>query len=198
MEFAKGKLQCQNPPWKADFGTLTGLFFLRIMDNVKTIYAVVLVSLFVFFWGAGTAAAEEAVIPFRFSIGLGAEGNKNTKENIAIAGVLTNDFSLNARLSIGSRLGFSYNFDDLGTLEAGILFRVYFLSKNSSGPFIQADGGLSYIFRRNDIHDDMCTEFLYGGTLGWRFRIKSFYFEPYGRGGYPFIWGGGLVMGVSL
>jgi hypothetical protein len=126
------------------------------------------------------------------------EGNKNTKENAAMAGVLTNDFALNTRISTGTRLGFSHNFADLGTLEAGIMLRVYFLSWNSSGPFIQADGGLSHIFWRNDAHDDMFTEFLYGGTLGWRFRVGSVYFEPYGRGGYPFIWGGGLVMGVSL
>jgi hypothetical protein len=140
----------------------------------------------------------EAAAPFRFSIGLGVEGNKNTKENAAIAGVLTNDFALNTRFSIGSRLGFSHNFADTGTLEAGIMFRVYFLSRNSSGPFIQADGGVSHIFRRDDVHDDMRTKFLGGGTLGWRFRAGSVYFEPYGRGGYPFIWGGGLVMGVSL
>jgi hypothetical protein len=168
------------------------------MNIVKTIRLMVFVSFFALFWGAGNAAAEEAAVPFRFSIGLGVEGNKNTKENAAVAGVLTNDFALNARFSIGSRLGFSYNFADLGTLEGGIMFRVYVLSGNSSGPFIQADGGVSYIFWRDDARDDMFTKFLYGGTLGWRFHIGSFYIEPYGRGGYPFIWGGGLVMGMSL
>jgi hypothetical protein len=169
-----------------------------ILDRVRVIKLPLVIVVFVLFLGAGTVSAEEAPIPFRFSLGWGGEGNQNTKENVAIAGVLTNDFALNTRFSIGTRLGFSYNLADLGTLEAGIMLRVYFLSWNSSGPFIQADGGLSHIFWRNDAHDDMFTEFLYGGTLGWRFRLGSVYFEPYGRGGYPFIWGGGLVMGVSL
>jgi hypothetical protein len=127
---------------------------------------------------------------------LGAEGNKKTSENLAAAGVLANDFALTARISIGTRLGFSYNFVDTGTLEAGIMFRVYFLARNSSGPFIQADGGLSHIFQRKG--DDMDTEFSYGGTMGWRFRHGPVYFEPYGRGAYPLVWGGGLIMGFSL
>jgi hypothetical protein len=165
---------------------------------VNVIKLPVFIIFLVLLLGGGIVSAEEAPPPFRFSLGWGIEGNKNTEENAAIAGVLTNDFALNSRLTIGTRLGFSYNFADLGTLEAGIMFRVYFLSRNSSGPFIQADGGLSHIFRRDDAHDDMFTEFLYGGTLGWRFRLGSVYFEPYGRGGYPFIWGGGLVMGISL
>jgi hypothetical protein len=169
-----------------------------IFDTVGVIKLPALIIFFALLFGGGILSAEELPIPFRFSIGWGVEGNKNTKENVAIAGVLTNDFALNSRLSIGTRLGFSYNLADLGTLEAGIMFRVYFLSWNSSGPFVQADGGLSHIFWRNDAHDDMFTEFLYGGTLGWRFRLGSVYFEPYGRGGCPFMWGGGLVMGVSL
>jgi hypothetical protein len=165
---------------------------------VSAVKLPVLIIFFVLLLGAGIVSAEEDSIPFRFSIGWGVEGNNNTEKNAAIAGVLTNDFALNTHFSIGTRLGFSHNLADLGTLEAGIMFRVYFLSRNSSGPFIQADGGLSYIFRRDDTHDDMTAKFLCGGTLGWRFRLGSFYFEPYGRGGYPFIWGGGLVMGVSL
>jgi hypothetical protein len=153
-----------------------------------------LICFFFLLFSVGIVSAQEEPVPFRFSIGLGAEGNKNTPEKIAVAGVLTNDFAINSRLSIGSRLGFSHDLTDVGTLEAGIMFRVYFLLRNSSGPFIQADGGLSYSF----LHDDMDTEFLYGGTLGWRFRLGSFYIEPYGRGGYPFVWGGGLVLGISL
>jgi hypothetical protein len=177
---------------------LTGSFFSFIFDKVRIVNLAVLIFFFVLPGSAGIAAAEEAPAPFRFSIGWGAEGNKNTREKTAIAGVLTNDFAINTRISIGTRLGFSYNFAGLGTLEAGIMFRVYFLSWNSSGPFAQADGGLSHIFWRDDTHDDMFTEWLYGGTLGWRFRLGPVYFEPYGRGGYPFMWGGGLVMGISL
>jgi hypothetical protein len=176
---------------------LTDPHFFLTIDKVKAIRLPVLIGFFVFFLGAGIAA-EEAPIPFKFSLGWGAEGNNNTEEKAAIAGVLTNDFAINSRISIGTRLSFSYNFEDLGTLEGALMFRFYVLSRNSAGPFIQADGGLSYIFWRNDTRDDMFTEFLYGGTLGWRFRVGSVYFEPYGRGGYPFVWGGGLIMGVSL
>jgi hypothetical protein len=165
---------------------------------VSVIKLSVLIIFFVLLLGGGTVSAEEAPVSFRFSIGWGMEGNKNSEENAAIAGVLTNDFALNTRFSIGSRLGFSHNFANTGTLEAGIMFRVYFLLQNSSGPFIQADAGLSHIFRRHGAQDDMATKFLCGGTLGWRFHLGSFYFEPYGRGGYPFIWGGGLLMGLSL
>jgi hypothetical protein len=175
---------------------LTDSFLFLILDKVRNIKLPVLTGLFIFLFGAGIVSAGEAPVLFRFSMGWGAEGNKNTPGNAAIAGVFTNDFALNTHISIGSRLGFSYDLSDAGTLEAGIMFRVYFLSWNSSGPFIQADGGLSYVFQHDG--DDMDREFLYGGTLGWRFRLGSVYFEPYGRGGFPFIWGGGLVIGFSL
>jgi hypothetical protein len=177
---------------------LTDPLFSLILDRVRVIKLRALIFVFVLLLAGGIVSAEEAPIPFRFSLGWGVEGNKNTKEIAAITGVFTTGFALNARFSIGTRLGFSHNLSDLGTLEAGIMFRVYFLLQNSSGPFVQADGGVSHIFWRNDAHDDMFTKFLYGGTLGWRFRLGSVYFEPYGRGGYPFIWGGGLVMGFSL
>jgi hypothetical protein len=167
---------------------------MKSIKRLSRCFNLALICFFFLLFGIGIVSAQEDPVPFRFSIGLGAEGNKNAVEKTSVAGVLTNDFAINSHISIGSRLGFSYDLTDVGTLEAGIMFRVYFLSWNSSGPFIQADGGLSYIFW----HDDMFREFLYGGTLGWRFHLGSFYIEPYGRGGYPFVWGGGLVLGISL
>jgi hypothetical protein len=148
------------------------------------------------FFRAGNLSAQEA--PFTFSLGLGAEGNKNTIDGTAVAGVFTDDFAINGHFSFGTRLAFSYNFEDLGTLEAEAMIRWYFLSRNSSGPFAQAGGGCSFIFRRNDTNEDLINSFIYGGALGWRFRFSSFYAEPYARGGYPFVWGGGIIFGYSI
>jgi hypothetical protein len=164
---------------------------------VKDVKLVVLGVFFLFF-AAGTVWAEGEQIPFRFSIGAGAEVNKNTVTDIAIGGVLTNDFAINSRFSTATKLAFSYNLEAVGTMEAEFGVRFYFLSWNSSGPFVQGHGGASFIFWRNDIHDEMFIEPIYGGTLGWRFHFGSVYVEPYGRGGYPFLWGGGLIVGISI
>jgi hypothetical protein len=165
---------------------------------VKSLKLRALITLFALS-GAGVLSAQEiSAIPFKVSIGLGAEVNKNTVKDVAFAGVLTYDFAFTPRFSGGSRVAFSHNFDDLGTLEAELALRFYFFSRNSSGPFAQANGGVSFIVRNDDTYDDMDTKLLCGGTVGWRLHLDSFYIEPYARTGYPFVWGGGLIAGVSL
>jgi hypothetical protein len=155
-------------------------------------------ALIIFFILSGTGFLSAQEVPYTFSLGLGAEGNKNTLDGTAVAGVFTDDFAVTGHFSFGTRLAFSYNFEDLGTLEAEAMIRWYFLSRNSSGPFAQAGGGLSFIFWRDDTNDDLVNSFIYGGALGWRFRFGSFYVEPYARGGYPFMWGGGIIFGYSI
>jgi hypothetical protein len=165
------------------------------MKGIKPLIILPLLTLF----GTGVLSAQEIPAdPYKISMGLGAEINRNTIKDFAFAGVLTYDFAFASHFSAGIRMAYSHNFDALGTLEAELALRFYFFPRNSTGPFIQADGGASFIFHYDENHDEMYPAFLYGGTLGWRFHLGSFYLEPYTRGGYPFIWGGGLIAGISM
>jgi hypothetical protein len=144
---------------------------------------------------AAAAPGEERA---RFALGMGGEINRNTIEGQAGAGILLYDFAFNSRFSLGAKLGFSYNGGALGTLETELLLRFYIPSWNSSGPFLQAEGGTSLIFQRDDNHDNLYFSYLYGGALGWRLPLGPLYAEPFLRGGYPFLWGGGLIIGIRL
>jgi hypothetical protein len=60
--------------------------------------------------------------------------------------------------------------------------------------FVQADIG-AYLF----LEEGEVTPMFNGGLrVGYRIPLGSFYIEPYGRGGYPYIFGIGLAAGVKF
>ncbi|MDR0441954.1 MAG: OmpA family protein [Treponema sp.] len=149
-----------------------------------------LVMLFVFTSGA--------LVPCIFAqngksmaFGIGSEYNMNSQEDIAAAaGVsLVFDYNLASAFAAGLNLGLS--FSEITTLEPEAMFRWYFLSKEHSGFFAQADAGLAVV--------DAEAMFLGGLRAGYRLPFKdNYYVEPYGRIGYPFMMGGGIVGGISF
>ncbi|MDR0320434.1 MAG: hypothetical protein LBI28_02940 [Treponema sp.] len=128
------------------------------------------------------------------NLGIGAEINSNTREGIAAGGVLFFCAEINQQFSAGGKFTFSHNFDTVITLEPQALFR-YYLPLGIEGLFVQAELGAA-IFLEND---NSYPAFSGGLSGGWRFEIgTNFYFEPYLRFGYPYIWGVGFISGMKI
>ena len=138
--------------------------------------------------------AEENVHSF-MSIGLGLEWNMNSRENFAGGAGLYIDFNLpSVPLSLGLNAGFNSNFQDNFVFEISWLLRWYFLGKNYIGFFAQADLGTVFISENNEL-----TPLFMGGLRGgFRFPLGIFYIEPYGRTGYPFMFGIGVNAGMRI
>jgi hypothetical protein len=125
-------------------------------------------------------------------IGISGEANGNSKEGIAAGGALTVALDINRYFSAGLKTGYFSNLDNLYVIENAVLFRFYPITKIPL--FLQADIGVSFLQE-----DDMFVPVFLGGlNAGWRFNINNFYIEPVVRGGYPFIWGAGLNIGMSF
>ncbi|MCL2230423.1 MAG: hypothetical protein FWC01_04955 [Treponema sp.] len=107
------------------------------------------------------------------------------------------------KVSVGLRAAFLYdNHDSLDVLELNILLRLYLSGKSANfGPFLQFTGGPA-IFYPSDGEISLPGEFgLFsaGVSFGWRFLFGNIFFiEPSVRGGYPFIAGGSLALGLRF
>jgi hypothetical protein len=128
------------------------------------------------------------------AIGIGPEWNMNARENFAGGAALSFNYNLPHSLAIGAGITASTNFDGFTVLEPTALFRWYFLG-GYSGFFAQADVGCFLYF------EDGETAPMFDGGIRGGFRLplgSSFYIEPYGRIGYPFAFGVGVLGGIRL
>ena len=126
-----------------------------------------------------------------FAVGLGLEWNMNAPENFAGGAVLGLDYRFMESFAAGFHFTFSTNFDGIAVMEPAALFRWYFL-----GPFfVQGDLGAFIVFDLGE----MDVRFLGGLRAGMRIPLgEMFYVEPYGRLGYPFMFGIGAIAGVKF
>jgi hypothetical protein len=134
----------------------------------------------------------------RVAIGLGLEQwNMNSRHNFAGGAVIGFDVDLPYYMATGATFTASHNFGNVVVLEPAALFRWYAIGmkeEKPSGLFVQADVG-AYII----LEDGEVTPLFSGGLrLGYRQLFDSFYIEPYGRGGYPYMFGVGLAAGVKF
>jgi len=138
---------------------------------------------------------EEASHSF-MAVGLGVEWNMDSRDNFAGGGVFNIDFNLpSVPLALGITAAFSSNFYDNFVIETSALFRWYFLGKNHSGLFAQADAGAVFIFES----EEMTPLFMGGLRGGFRLPLGDMFFiEPYGRVGYPFMFGVGVLAGIMF
>jgi hypothetical protein len=131
----------------------------------------------------------------RFVLAHGLEGNMNTITGASGAGWFSASLNLGRSFAVGLRTGYSYNFSDITTLEAAALGRWYLLSSEKSRLFVQLEAGADLIF-----YEQKTTPAVLGGlAAGWRFHLgRRWYLESALRAGYPFIWGGGLGLGLRI
>ena len=152
---------------------------------------VILSVLFLLIWSAAFAQDET-----KFAIGLGPEWNMNSKKNFGGGAVLAFDFNFGSSFAAGINATGSTNFSGLAVIEPAAMFRWYFLSRKHSGLFIQADAGAYFVFENDE---DYPVKFLGGLRAGFRLPLGArFFVEPYGRFGYPFMFGFGLLAGVRF
>jgi hypothetical protein len=135
--------------------------------------------------------AQEA---HRIFLGVGIEGNLNSRQDMAMGQHLTFDYGINRVLSAGLKWGFSHNFNQLYVLEPEAFVRWYFKKFSSAFLFLQADLGASIIFSESAVYPLM----MGGITGGIRFPLNHWYIEPYVRGGYPFMVGAGANIGYRF
>jgi hypothetical protein len=129
----------------------------------------------------------------KMAIGLGPEWNMNSRHNFAGGAVLSLDFNLPSQFALGLTATGSDNFNGINVIEGAVLLRRYFLNNGHTGLFAQADAGIFII-----LEDGELTSLpLFGIRGGFRHPLGSFfYIEPYGRLGYPFAFGIGLLAGI--
>ena len=133
------------------------------------------------------------------TFGVGGEANGSGREAIAAGGVLSIGLDIIPNFSIGIKKAYYYDFDLITVMEDTGFFRWYPLNK--FGLFIQAELGTMIYFEDSN----SSPAFQGGFAAGWRFLFPqnsgagmNFYLEPYVRGGYPYLWGGGILMGVRV
>jgi len=132
------------------------------------------------------------------SAGIGPEVNMNSREGFAGGLSLCIDYQLPvsaAQLAVGVIAVGSSNFSDTTVLEVGGMLRWYFLGAEQTGLFAQADLGVHLITEQ----EESVTLFEAGLRAGFRMPLgDSFYIEPYGRFGYPYFMGAGVLAGMRF
>jgi hypothetical protein len=133
-------------------------------------------------------------------ISAGLETAMYSKTGLSYGGGLA--FTYGRGISIGLKTAYFFDFENsIDVLELGFQIR-FFLQGISSytGPFIQLSGGQVLFFRRELITIPASWGIIYGGvSMGWLILLgESFFIEPFIRGGYPFLYGGGLSAGIRF
>ena len=126
----------------------------------------------------------------KMAFGLGPEWNMNSRNNFAAGAAMSFDYNALPDFAVGAVFSASYNFNGFSTLEPVFLLRYYFPSSDSF--FIQTDMGAFIFFEDGDV----TPLFLVGLRGGLRIPLGSYYVEPYGRIGYPFAFGFGVMAGI--
>jgi hypothetical protein len=140
------------------------------------------------------AGSLNALAPGHFSLGLGIEGNGNSRKGGAFGQSLSLSYEVIENWEIGLSVGNSENFQGTNVLEPMANGRWYFLELAGNRLFTQADLGASLIFEDSKLNPSV----MGGLTVGMRVPLKSFYAEPYTRFGYPFLWGAGIKAGYRF
>ena len=138
----------------------------------------------VLFLGIGSFAQETKI-----AFGYGGEVNKNAEYGVGGGAILCFDVAIFQRFAVGLNVTMSGDDSYNGILETAAMVRWYFYK----GFFAEADGGLIVYSLRDDF---MPYNYLVGLRAGYRLPFgELFYVEGHVRGGYPFIFGAGAVVG---
>ena len=141
------------------------------------------------------------------SLGLGAEINMNSGSEFGVGVMAALGFNFGRYWAVGLMAKGSHDFSSAWVLEGGGVVRAYFSGRSPwqgefhSGLFAQAEGGVHYIMEDNVYmyEGESLLRPMGGLRVGYRFLLGPvIYLEPYGRGGYPFLWGAGAIAGVRF
>jgi hypothetical protein len=131
----------------------------------------------------------------KMSLGVGAEWNMASRHDFAGGAVLNFLYNLPGATSLGLSFTGSMNFNNIYVLEPAFLVRKYFSQDIHSGFFVQFNTGAFIALEEKGI----TTMVMSGLAAGYRAQLgSSFYIEPYGRLGYPFAFGLGVMAGICF
>ena len=163
----------------------------------------------------GVLSAQES-----FSIGIGAQLN-NYSTNLAGLGVAAaTDFRFNELISLGTSFVYSFDLgnmektvtnDPLTIMELSVNFRWYFLRfkslvdwfflwQNYLHFYIQPEIGFSIlnVGERHMASNWNNLPFMVGLVFGVRIMLENVYIEPFIKGGQPYMWAGGFLVGMRV
>jgi hypothetical protein len=137
-----------------------------------------------------------------FSLGLGTGVNVNLFGNVNLLGEYRFSNYFSAGLRVLGRIEIQPFFLSekpefsklLYSLEAMAVFRYYPYNIGRFDFFVEADGGGAMVHLNNKT----VYTAVGAGVAGTRITFGKFYLEPYIYGGYPTIFGGGLLMGFRI
>jgi len=130
----------------------------------------------------------------KMAIGLGPEWNMNSRHNFAGGVALDFNYNLPYLFATGLSVAASYNFKGITVLEGVALLRRYFSLNDHTGFFAQIDLGTFILFEGGET----TPMFLGGLRGGFCLPLGKFFIEPYGRLGYPFAFGVGVLAGIRF
>ncbi|MDR1748826.1 MAG: hypothetical protein LBR47_07185 [Spirochaetaceae bacterium] len=169
-------------------------WFVRMAGTVISARMQKLIIPFLLIFSFSVVAAQPPSVAF----GLGLETNMNARNGYALGSMVKIDGEIGKQFALGVCLGLSRDLSRFVTIEPAAFFRWYMpvLRSSGGGLFLQGDAGMSII----KDNSEMRYSFMGGGTVGLRyaFRSGSYYIEPYVKGGYPFLWGIGIVTGCRF
>lgn len=131
-------------------------------------------------------------------IGVTIEGNMYAREGIAPAfgGIFA--FDIFEKSTLGCQISAAIDRPDIMTMEILALWRYYIFSQAHSGFFCELQTGGAIIGIEDEKSETEFTgAFVISGEVGYQIG-NEFYFEPYVRFGYPFIFGFGISAGLKL
>jgi outer membrane protein OmpA-like peptidoglycan-associated protein/TolB-like protein len=144
--------------------------------------------------GSESFSESDSALSYRkqkWALGVGMEYNMNSTMDFAAAFGMNFGFDYNISSLFAFGIKESLSYSDIFAFETTGLFRWYII-KNL---FLQADAGLWMGLGEKD--EDF--RFLIGARSGVRLPVsRNFYFEPYVRVGYPFMFGAGLAGGFRF
>ncbi|MCL2276386.1 MAG: hypothetical protein FWC21_00665 [Treponema sp.] len=156
--------------------------------NKKLLIIFFLFLIFVFY----ITAQEEAprYTNRRTAFSYGVDINLNSSSGFAYGAVLGADFYFLNKSAFGFQLTASSDGDSNNVIEPSLAFRHYFTDLYSI--YLQLDSGVSIITETGQVRFNL----LLGLRTGYRLHITEIFFiEPFIRGGYPYIAGGGFILG---
>jgi hypothetical protein len=131
----------------------------------------------------------------KMSIGFGAEWNMASRHDFAGGAAFNLLYNLPGSSTLGLSFTGSMNFNKIYVMEPVFLVRRYSSQDKHSGFFLQFDIGAFIAFEEEGITPMIMS----GLAAGYRIPLGSFfYFEPYGRAGYPFAFGLGAMLGICF
>jgi len=142
------------------------------------------------------AQTEQAQDRKKIALSLGPEWNMSSPQYFAGGIVLGIHYNISRLLAIGLTLSGSSNFFGFYVIEEpAFLLRWYFLENRHTGTFFEVDVGGSLAVENGEVSP----YFLGGFRGGYRLPLgSSFFVEPYGRVGYPFAFGIGVLGGMQF